>query len=131
MKTATSVCDRAYGSFLFCGLGALWFALTSPPSGTEGIFPLGLTLLFGLVFVVGGIVALVVAVVSTIMLWRHWPLPGLAVLTAAFLYVEASYSDNDSFSSLVSTMRWLYAAAATGLPLWWFLDERRRPRPAS
>ena len=126
MATATTAYDRAYGSFLYCGIGALWFALTSPPSGTEALFPLGMTLLLGFLFVVGGFVAVVVAAVSTIKLWRHWPLPTLAVLTAAFLFVEYSYGEYDDFASSVTAARWLYGVFAVSLPLWWFLLERPR-----
>lgn len=126
MTTAIKVYDRAYGSFLFCGFGALWFALTSPPTGTEGLFPIGLTLLLGLLFVVGGFVAVVVAAVSTIMLWRHWPLPLLAALTVVAISVEAGYGENDAFASVIGVVRWGYAAVAIGLPLWWFSYERSR-----
>ncbi len=133
MNTAIRRYDRSYASFLFCGIGAFWFALTSPPSGREALLPLGLTLLFGLLFVVGGFVALLVGVGGAFMLWRHWPLPALAVLTAVYLYIEASYANSRSFSdSLVSATRWLYVALTAGLSLWWFvLDRPRRLRSAS
>jgi len=83
--------DLAYGCFLLCGASALIIGVMSAiPMDTGAAGVLGF--LVAIPLALASIVALVAGVVLSFVLWRHWPLPLLAVMTVllvAELVLEA------------------------------------------
>jgi hypothetical protein len=76
--------DLAYGCFLLCGASALIVGVMSvSPMGTGAAGVLGF--LVAIPLALASIAALVVGVVLSFVLWRHWPLPLLSVMTVLFL----------------------------------------------
>lgn len=72
--------DLAYGCFLFCGASVLVIGVMGAipmNSGAAG----GLGFLVAIPLALAFIAALVVGIVLSLLLWRHWPLPLLAAMT--------------------------------------------------
>lgn len=117
--------DLAYGGFLYFGLVlAGGFALNWMPSGWW-LYRF-VSLWFGFpVLVVSWPVGLI-ALGYSLTVWREWPLWILAVFvvsTPGLLWLSPGSA---------GTVDWLglyfvgFALIGAGLPLWWFLVERRR-----
>lgn len=91
MSKDRSKYDLAYGCFLLCGTSALVIGIASlipMDSGAAGV----LGFLVAIPLALASLVALIIGIVLSLLLWRHWPLPllsGMTILFVAEMIVEA------------------------------------------
>jgi hypothetical protein len=121
--------NLAYGAYAFLGLVALWTSLITWGGG-EGaaagavffvIFPLGLPIL----------AAIPLALILSIVLWREWPLPVLAMLTIGLGCVVYLVEIMVVEDRVIYTLIPFYALTALGPAAYWFFKRRNRfPKPS-
>lgn len=114
--------DIAYGCFLFCGVTALFIGSLSfipMDDGTAG----GLGFLVVIPLSMASLAAMAVGLVSTILLYRHWPLIVLSFSSVLFLAVTVTEYGSVQFYNVVPI---LYGLGACGFSFAWFLILRRR-----
>jgi hypothetical protein len=118
--------DLAYGCFLLCGASALVVGVMgSIPmnSGAAGV----LGFLVAIPVAVASIAALVVGIVLSLLLWRHWPLlllTGMTILFVAEIVTEAGTT------ALYNAAPFLYGIGSLAICGIWFFVVRGRTFPA-
>lgn len=109
--------DLAYGCFLLCGASALVVGVMgSIPmnSGAAGV----LGFLVAIPLAVASIAALVVGIVLSLLLWRHWPLlllTGMTILFVAEVVTEAGTA------ALYNAAPFLYGIGSLAICGVWFV----------
>ena len=113
--------DIAYGSFFLVGVGVLGITLGSllRIRLSEGALAF-----LGIGFAVLGVVALLVGVGYSLVLWRHFPLRLL--LLCSLLFVGTLLFEDAASSTFVDTVSLLYGLACSMLSVRWFFIIRRR-----
>jgi hypothetical protein len=114
--------DRIHRSFLFCGIVVLVIAVVSViPMSTGMAGGTGLLILVPLSLF--GLYALATAARYSIPVWRR---RSVRMLWGATVILPLLYLLQWPWLTLL--LGWLYAAIAIGIPLWWFLRERKLAR---
>lgn len=117
--------DLAYGCFLLCGASAIIVGVMGAipmDSGTAGV----LGFLVAIPLALASIGALVVGIVLTFLLWRHWPLPLLAGMTILFVAEIATEAGPVGFYNAVPFLYGIGSLAICGI---WFSVLRARMFP--
>lgn len=112
--------DLAYGCFLLCGASALVVGVMGAipmDSGAAGV----LGFLVAIPLAVASIAALVVGIVLSLLLWRHWPLPLLAAMTILFV---AEVVTEAGTPALYNTAPFLYGIGSLAICGIWFIVVR-------
>ena len=126
MKTGRLKYDLAYGCFLFCGMMALLVTVIGKAAKDDNTSALlGFFVAIPLAF--ASFVAVVAALVLSMMLWRHWPLLILSALTVLSAAVVALVHGSEAFYNSAAILYGVGVVAMTGL---WFLVLRKRHFPA-
>src|SRR5436189_3717458 len=96
MKTGRLKYDLAYGCFLFCGMIALLVTVIGKAAKDDNTSALlGFFVAIPLAF--ASFVAVVAALVLSMMLWKHWPLLVLSALTVLSVAVVALVHGSEAF----------------------------------
>ncbi len=113
--------DIAYSSFLFSGAVMLLSPIsTLVPLGSEYVAAFAFWIAAFLAFLT--IVAWLVGIVFTVIIFRHWPLIVLSLLTILFTITLAYYGlDNALFYHLAPA---IYGIVTVSFSLMWFLKHR-------
>ena len=113
--------DIAYGSYFLVGVGVLGITLGSllRIRLSEGALAF-----LGIWFAVLGVVALLVGVGYSFVLWRHSPLRLL--LLCSLLFVGTQLFEDAASSTFVDTVSLLYSLACSMLSVRWFFIIRPR-----
>jgi len=118
--------DLAYGCFLLCGVSALVVGvmgaipMDSGAAGATGF-------LVAIPLAVASIAALVVGIVLSLFLWRHWPLlllTGMTILFVAEVLTEAGTA------ALYNAAPFLYGVGSLAICGIWFVILRGKAFPA-
>lgn len=118
--------DLAYGCFLFCGASALVVGVMGAipmDSGAAG----GLGFLVAIPLALAFIAAVVVGIVLSLVLWRHWPLLLLAAMTILFVAEIVTEAGN---AALYNAAPFLYGIASLAICGIWFFVVRGKAFPA-
>lgn len=116
--------DVAYGCFLVWALTVLG-AASVMGSFTEDDLAQGagaIVLVF-LPFIAAALLAMLVGMVLSIRLWRHWPLPVISVCT---VLVVAIYFPEFGSSGFQKSVPIAYGVGVAAMCGYWFLHLRRR-----
>jgi hypothetical protein len=114
--------DLAYGCFLFCGASALVVGIMSSipmNSGAAGV----LGFLVAIPLAVASIAALVVGIVLSLLLWRHWPLLLLTGMTILFVTEVVTEAGTTAFYNAAPFLYGIGSLAICGI---WFFVVRGR-----
>ena len=127
MKAGRLKYDFAYGCFLFCGMTALLVTLMGKAAKDDNTSALlGFFVAIPLAFAC--FAAMVVALVLSMMLWRHWPLLILCSLTALSAAVIAMVHGSEAFYNSVAIV---YGVGVVAMTVRWFLVLTKRHFPAA
>jgi cell division protein FtsW (lipid II flippase) len=119
--------DVAYGCFLVWALTVLAAAGVSASFTEDDLAQgAGASILVFLPFLCAAFIAMLVGVVLSIRLWRHWPLPVIAVCTALVIAMYVRESESGSSQSVVPIA---YGVGVVAMSGYWFLYLRRRHLP--
>lgn len=129
MNKDRSKYDLAYGCFLFCGASALVVGIMGAipmDSGAAGV----LGFLVAIPLALASIGALVVGIVLTLLLWRHWPLLLLSGMTILFVAEIVTEAGPVAFYNAVP---FLYGIGSLAICGTWFSVLRAKvfPKPGS
>ncbi|MBI1886953.1 MAG: hypothetical protein HYS19_01050 [Nitrosomonadales bacterium] len=117
--------DLAYGCFLFCGASALVIGVMGAipmDSGASG----GLGFLVAIPLALAFITALVVGIVLSLLLWRHWPLLLLVAMTIFFVAEIVTEAGNAAFYNAAPFLYGIGSLAICGI---WFFVVRGKAFP--
>jgi hypothetical protein len=124
MISSWSKQDVAYGCFL------VWALTVLAAAGVRATFTeddlaqgAGAIVLVFLPFLAAAFIAMLVGVVLSIRLWRHWPLP---VISGCTVLVIAMYSTEFDSSSIQRAVPIAYGVGVAAVSGYWFLNLRRR-----
>ena len=128
MKGARFEYDLAYGCFLLWGLTVLSISvIRASYTDAEWAGGAGGILLLLLPLILASFIAVLVGIVLSIRLWKHWPLLILAGISVLLTIMDFSTQyGSTAFRNAVSIVYGVGVAAMSGL---WFLVLRRRHFP--
>ena len=116
--------DVAYGCFLVWAVTVLAVAGVSASFTEDDVAQgAGAIFLVLLPFLAAGLLAMLVGVVLSIRLWRHWPLP---VISGCTVLVIAMYSTDFGSSGFQGAVPIAYGVVVAAMSGYWFLNLRRR-----
>src|SRR5262245_10108267 len=119
--------DVAYGCFLAWALTVLSvIAPMGSPAADDLAQGAGAIFLVFLPLVAAALLAMLVGLVLSILLWKHWPLPVISVCTVLVVAIYAPDFGSPRFQTRVPIA---YSVGVAAVSAFWFLHLRRRPTP--
>jgi hypothetical protein len=119
--------DVAYGCFLLWALTVIALdVLMASFTDNELAQGAGAIILVLLPFLGASFIAMLVGIVLSIFLWKHWPLIIIAGSSVLFVTVYFTEFGSTAFREAVPLVYGIGVAAMSGV---WFLFLRRRPFP--